>query len=166
MKSEKCIEMIKKNFIIKDDFKKYKSSKILDDEKLIFMVEFDDKFLVVKRIGKCDFKKCKNACCKFCSAGYIKDYSIGFFDREDDFGNLILDRNCNNITKNGRCKLWKTKKFPNACRNFPIVGDSIYWNVADVCSFKYEILFTINRTTRSQTTMELIKCLREQYNGI
>lgn len=169
--AENCKELVE--YLKKEDFFDYKGSFIFFYEKgkEFSIVEFKDKFVIVQRVGKCDYKKCKNACCKFCSALYVKDYSRGFFDGKDSFGKDILKRKCNNLQKNGLCKLWrkkssknsiKNKGFPIACKQFPHVGDGIYWEVADVCSYKFRIVYTIKKVGE-KIRKEMIKGFMEQF---
>lgn len=156
-------------YLEKDDFKEYIKSDILykpnkklhDYANSIWSFENKKRFLVLKRTGKCEPNKCDSICCKLCSAGYITDYSKGFFDCKDDFGYDILKRKCNNLSKCGKCDLWG-KKIPNACKQFPHPSDSIYWNVIDVCTFRYEILWEIKKTS-DRTRKEMIECFK-QYN--
>ncbi len=163
------------NYLKKEDLENYLSTKCLlwKPNLKLFVIELKDKFIIVKRVGKCNWKKCKNACCKICSAGYIKDYSKGFFDGKDDFGKYIIRKSCNNLMKDGTCKLWKkritnydsslNKGFPLACKNFPMPGDSIYWNVINVCSFKFQIIYESQKLNSKIINQEMIKCFRSQF---
>lgn len=155
-------------YLTKDDFKKFISARKLfkpgknrhDYNNSIWLFNQKDKFLIVQKVGKCNPEKCNSACCKFCSAGYVTDYSKGFFE-EDEFGGDILKVKCNNLKKDGKCKLWG-RKLPNACKQFPHPSDSIYWNVVDKCTFKYKILYIIHKNS-TITRKEMLKCFSEQF---
>jgi len=151
----------KKEYLTKEHFKEFISMDVLEFDKKIYIVNFDYKFLIVKREGICDYKKCKNACCKFVDANYLKDYSRGFFDEKDEFGKYWLKRKCNNLSKCGKCKLWKKKGFPIECKQFPHPSDTTYWRVLDKCTFKFRILHTINKVGKG-IREEMIKCFEEQ----
>jgi hypothetical protein len=177
VKSKKRVQAVKEKirYLDKEDFKDFLFSYILVWEKntKIVLVELKKEFVIVKRTGKCNYKKCKNACCKFCSAAYLKDYSRGFFEK-DVFGKEIVKIKCNNLNKNGTCKLWGKKSskdsqtnkgFPLACKEFPIPQDSIYWNVLDVCSYKFEVLHSIQKVGNN-IREEILNCWRLQGYGI
>ena len=137
----------------------------------IGLFETKEKYIVIRKTGNCDYKICKNACCKICSAGYVKDYSRGFFDKVDEFGKDVLIKKCNNLQKDHTCKLWgkrstkdssTNKGFPLACNQFPPPSDSIYWNVIDVCSLKFEILWKLKKFNSSEKYIkEMIKNFKE-----
>ena len=152
-------------YMIKEDMHKFVNGIPMDvglKKDNIWFMEFKDKFMVVKREGICDYKKCKNSCCKFCSAGYLTDYSRGFFEK-DEFGNEITRIKCNNLNKDGTCSKWN-KKLPNPCKQFPHPSDPIYWNVMDKCSFKFKILWSQNiKMNMAKARKEMIKCFAEQF---
>ena len=100
--------------------------------------------LVIKKTGKCRPEKCGSACCKFymIQAGTDThiEYWRGFYDKEDDEGNLYNVRNCKNLDlKKNKCKLWGTNKFPPVCRAFPTINDVTYRHIMEVCTFKFII---------------------------
>ena len=148
-------------YLTKEDMKDYIGGALIDLKKVIWFLEFKDWFAVVQRVGKCEPKKCHSACCKFCSAAYITNYSKGFF-KKDEFGCYIAKLKCNNLNKDGSCKKWG-KNLPNPCKQFPHPNDSIYWNVMDKCSFKFKVLYDTEIMCNIQTARsEMIKCFEAQ----
>lgn len=136
-------------YLTKEDVHGFQKATYLETEednwhKSVWMVKLRDRFVVVQREGKCESKKCKSACCKFCSSGYLKEYARGFFE-EDEFGCDITRITCNHLTKDGKCRKWG-KNLPKACQQFPHPSDSIYWNVMDKCTFRFKILYEIELT--------------------
>ena len=134
-------------YLKKEHFLEYVSSSCLDLDKKIYCFETKTEKIIVIREGLCDYKKCKSACCKFIDSCYIKDYSRGFFDDGDEYGNYWTNIKCRNLSRCGTCKLWN-KKLPVACKQFPHPNDSTYWKVIDKCSFKFVILKTFSKTEK------------------
>lgn len=97
------------------------------------------------RKGKCDYKKCKAACCRFMlinadSLGEsIKDYWKGHgFDLIYINGvpHWFKNSPCSHLDlKTYKCKLQKTK--PIVCQQFPTPDDIVYKKVIKVCSFNF-----------------------------
>jgi len=149
-----------KNILKKEDLLGIKHDKCLDLKSKMYMLEFKDKYLVVRRIGKCDYKKCKSVCCKFfCISG--RKYNQGF-GKKNEFGDTIVDVLCKNLSKDGKCLLFKTRKFPRACKQFPHSTDGVYKNIMDKCSFKFEILFQIDKMG-NKIREEMIRNFKEQW---
>ena len=108
------------------------------------LVERGKYVYVLEKIGSCDFKKCKNACCKFVSIGVHKkhpaySYYQGFGQESKSKLTRIIKQNCYALCKNGTCSKWG-KKFPKACLQFPHITDHVYHEVIDVCTIKYRII--------------------------
>ena len=112
-----------------------------------YILEIKKKKYLVRREGKCDYKKCKNACCKFtshnCGGKYsdgelVNTYVKGFSDRILG-DHAIMKNRCSRLNRDGSCKLWKRKGFPGPCKEFPHPFDGVYIAVAPVCSFKFII---------------------------
>lgn len=127
----------------------------------LHMIALKDKYLLVKREGKCDSTKCGSICCKFIELG-SREYSKGFSNVTNEFGSNILNKRCGNLDKCGKCKLWKKKGFPIACVQFPHPTDKTYMHIMDRCTFKFKILFEMDRPKILQTRKEMIKCFEEQ----
>lgn len=163
----------------------YVTLKMLEDahvEKLelegnVYLIEKKEKILIVKRTGKCDYKKCKNACCKFCSVQYPHEYFEGFGEYCEKSKLIIIDKTCKFLDKNGTCKKWEEKQsevdysigyrgrragFPRACEQFPLLSDGVYHKVMDVCTFKYKVIKTI-LTLREKTTKEMLLSFKQQW---
>ncbi len=132
-------------------------------EENVYVIQLEDKYLIAKRVGKCDYKKCKNACCKFCGLPYPHEYFEGFGDYSKKSNSIILKKNCKFLNKNGTCKKWgeqegkiyyshkelgRQKGFPRACSQFPYLDDAVFHQVMDICSFKYEIIYTIPNVSK------------------
>jgi hypothetical protein len=147
----------------------------LDLEGYVYLVSTKDKLLIVKRVGKCDYKKCKNACCKFCSLPYPHEYWEGFGEISKKRENILCKKTCKFLDKNGTCKKWDNsekeidysnggdgvlKGFPRACEQFPSLSDGVYHEVIDVCTFKYEIIQEID-ILRDKTIREMILNFKE-----
>ena len=144
--------------LIKEDMLEFISSERLDEESKIYVVSFKNKICIVKRTGECDYKKCKSACCKFFCIG-DRDYAKGF-GKQNEFGKAIVDIHCKNLTKCGNCPLFNKKNFPGACKQFPHPSDSTYWHIMDKCSFKFEILYIINKVSKL-VIEEMLKNFKE-----
>ena len=99
---------------------------------------------LIKRTGKCDYKKCKAVCCRFiCNIGSHEYFDN--FGKKGSCGNNLIKINCNQLCKNNTCKIFKSKKFPRACIQFPHCTDALYHEVIKKCSFKFEIIGEIKR---------------------
>ena len=98
----------------------------------------------IKRIGKCEPTKCDSACCKVLSFN-IKpgtdwsSYINGFADKRIG-DHALISKTCCQLRKNGKCGIWKLKKFPGECEQFPHPTDGVYIAVLPVCSFKFKIV--------------------------
>ena len=106
----------------------------------------DEQFMVERR-GVCEYKKCKNACCKFIheslgpkDSGY--DFHINFFDKGKRSG-ITMAKTCCQLGDKGLCNVWDKKKFPKPCKDFPHPNDQHYWEVSDVCSFYFVKLYKL-----------------------
>lgn len=179
MKAEEVKDCTQDNILTKDDLNFISCNRLSDVEHPgIYLLELKDKNLIVRRIGKCDYKKCKNACCKFCGLSYPHEYFEGFGEPSKNFKNLIIKKRCKFLNKNGTCQKWNEKKsevdnsigtlgrstgFPRACEQFPHLTDEVYNEVIDKCTFKYEILFTIDKVL-TRTVDEMIENFQEQNN--
>lgn len=133
------------NVLKQSDLKDHISIKRLDVDSNMFLVELRNKFLIVKRIGKCDYKKCKNACCKFISLSYPHSYFEGFGKVNNQKTNVIIKKTCKFLCKTGTCNRWGKKDFPEACKQFPHVSDGTFIEIMDRCTFKYEIIYEIEK---------------------
>jgi len=133
----------KKDILKKEDFLGFEVSTMIDFKSKIYMLEFKDKYVVVKRTGKCDYKKCKSACCRFINGGN-SSYWEGF-GKKNEFGKVIVDIKCKNLKKNGDCSLFGTRDWPGACKQFPYLDDGVYQHIANKCSFKFEVLYKIDK---------------------
>lgn len=178
MKEEKVLDNTKDNILTREDLNYISCKRLSDvDSPSIYILEFKDKYLIVKITGKCDYKKCKNACCKFCSLAYPHEYFEGFGEPSKDFKHLIIKKKCKFLNKNGTCQKWNKKEtkidnsigyqgritgFPRACKQFPHPDDGIYHEVMDKCTFKYEIMYTMPKVL-VRTVDEMILNFQE-YN--
>jgi len=109
-----------------------------------YVVNKDNKILLIVRVGKCDPKKCNSACCKFIHLNgkeYYTNYAKGFGTRTN-YGTKIRKR-CKYLKRNNKCKLWG-KRLPEACRQFPHPNDKMYWLTEKKCSFKFYVIGELN----------------------
>ena len=97
------------------------------------------------RSGKCDFKKCKAACCKFGVVGYIFDdeeekywKSMGFkIETMNGKRAIIHNHPCKQLDlKTLKCKIQKTKSV--ACKQFLMPTDAVYTRIAKKCSYIFK----------------------------
>ena len=154
--------------------------KRLDRDSNTWLFWNNEEILFVIRTGFCDYKKCKNKCCKFCEIPYNHEYWEGFGNVSKITDRIILNKRCKFLKKNGSCSKWGVKNtceknlkngissvkgFPRACREFPLPKDTVYHEVFDVCSFKFKVLHSVKRLSenvRCQTVEEMIKCFDMQ----
>lgn len=104
--------------------------------------EIDERY---NRSGKCDFKKCKAACCRFYLIGIVNTinserYMKGFGFKiitQNGMRKAILPIVCNHLDlKTYECKIQSKK--PLCCKQFPVPEDGVYKLVADKCSYKFK----------------------------
>ena len=108
---------------------------------MLTVVKYEDKRYILRRLGKCDYKKCKNACCKFICAGskYQRDYFLGFGKKSPCGNGVIINKRCSRLTRKGECPLFDKKRFPVACKQFPLPLDEVYHIVYNKCGFRFKI---------------------------
>ncbi len=125
---------------------------MVDKNKYIneMMKDTKDKFYY-KRIGKCDYKKCQAACCRFeCVVGEKKKHKAQYLNAYSPFGVTdirhingydvyIKPKWCDKIALNGKCKLHNNKRQPRVCKFFPMVPeDGMYIALKQVCGYKFK----------------------------
>jgi hypothetical protein len=93
----------------------------------------------LKRIGKCNPRRCGAACCRFfhCRQYQYARYFAGFMDakiKADGKGGAFINRPCK-FLKNNRCTRWKKRPVP--CYQFPIPSDEVYKQVKGKCSYRF-----------------------------
>ena len=149
----------KVKYFTKEQAHEFESMDVLDEKSKIYILMLADKFLIVKRVGRCDYKKCNSACCKImCITNH--DF-FKFFGEKSEFG-VVIKKRCKYLKKDGKCKVWKEKKFHGACKKFPYASDGHYWEVMDKCSFRFEILFTIYDRKGERTRKEMLLNFKNQ----
>ena len=98
-----------------------------------------------ERTGKCNYKKCGAACCKFGVVGFIDDdaqetywEALGFKIKTMDGKRLIIHNHpCKQLNlKTLGCKIHKNKPVP--CIQFPMTLDSVYILSRGKCSYKFK----------------------------
>lgn len=164
------------NILSLEDIKGHTYIERLDLEGYVYLIEFDDRFIIAKRTGKCDFKKCKNACCKFCSFKHQHEYFEGFGDYCKKSNSIIIKKTCKFLSKDGTCQKWgktqgeqektgsangRISGFPRACEQFPHISDEVFWRVMEVCGFKYEKILTLPKFGQKRID-EMILNFKEQ----
>lgn len=106
-----------------------------------YILRIDGKKYVVSREGTCKPKNCDSACCRIISIRMetgINVYLRGFIDRQVGTSGII-NRRCKNLSRAGSCVIWKNKRFPLECEQFPHPSDGVYLAVASVCTFRFVI---------------------------
>ena len=123
------------------------------------VLKINKKYYLIKRIGKCEYKKCKALCCKFICNGASWGF-VGNFGKKTKLDNMIIKIKCNNILKNNKCKLFNTDKFPKPCQHFPHPTDAHYQEIADKCFFKFKIIGIVkdfNKGEKEEKPKEEVK---------
>lgn len=146
------MKLLKKGYVLKQaDLKSnVRRIKVFDLKKgnqPQYILEIKEKKYLVRRTGECDYKKCKNACCKIISIHVSGKYSDGEpinryiknFATKIIGDHAIIEKKCSQLNKNGLCNVWKKKKFPGPCDEFPHPNDGVYIAVEPVCSFKFVV---------------------------
>lgn len=128
------------------ELKRHKFIRSLNDEYSTCIVEDtkNKKRILIVRKGKCEPNNCKSACCKFINleTSSDKDYFNNFGTKCE--GGRRIENICNKLNcKKNTCNIWKTDKFPNACKQFPHPHDRTYWTIFSKCSFYFEKLYEI-----------------------
>ena len=104
-----------------------------------------------KRIGKCNYKKCQAACCRFeCFVGqkekkkaqYHTDYNregVTDIRHINGYDVYIKPKWCDKITLDGKCVLHNNRRQPNVCKYFPMhpTIDGMYLAVKHLCGYKF-----------------------------
>ncbi len=161
-----------------EEIRNVKSRKHIYPEKNIYLVEFDGYFKIVKRVGKCNYKKCKNACCKFLTFTYPHEYYEGFGKISENQKKIIINKKCKFLDSCGKCTKWgekssevdysngfqgRTKGFPRACEQFPHIDDCLYNEVADKCSFEWEVIHKIKKFFTDDVREEMIMSFKALF---
>ena len=119
----------------------------LSTEDNLYEMTYKKNIYLIQREGKCDYKACDNACCRFC---HITTNTDGWSQYWNSFGKktkygVKFVEDCKNLnSKTKRCKLWGDK-LPSPCEQFPHPNDMTYLEVFDKCSFKFKILYKLTK---------------------
>jgi len=105
-----------------------------------------------KRTGRCDYKKCQSACCRFHHMGgkkvngsillkqhnyheehtYVEKVSNGYIHQLKPFL-------CPSITFDGLCVLHNKRSQSRVCKYFPMSAkDKVWVALKHICSYKFE----------------------------
>lgn len=125
--------------------KKCEQIDIINYELHRLIVQVDDKKYLIERVGKCNPDRCKARCCKvisFSSGNNINRYWNGFRDFKISKKSIGINKNCRNLCKE-KCKIWKTKQFPDECKEFPWASDGVYHASYKDCKFRYKICYEV-----------------------
>ena len=128
-------DVVKKEFLVKAKYVKN-----LSYDPHLSIVKYRGKKYLIERIGKCDYKKCKNVCCKFFHLGYCGSYALGFGKKNQTTKGVVIKKKCSRLGKNGKCSLFGKKRFPAACKQFPHPWDETYHVIYGKCSFRFKII--------------------------
>lgn len=113
----------------------------------MYILKIDGFKYLVMRTGGCNPKICNSACCKITATKIQKwydgtsslSYLKGFYSKRVG-EHMIKEKNvCKRLCKNGKCRIWKRKNFPDECKEFPHPTDGVYVSCMKKCSFKFEI---------------------------
>ena len=108
----------------------------------VIVAKHKGKKVMIMREGKCESQKCGSACCKFVHLQNSNPYYDNFGEK-GKFGTK-LNLNCKNLcSSSGNCNVFKTKKLPKACSQFPNINDLMYWEVFDVCSYRFRAIYEL-----------------------
>lgn len=132
----KKLTEFKERYLRKNDYSKIFDFRKIDKE--TYIIPIDGRKFLILREGKCDYKKCKNVCCKFFLINGNYKFAGCFFDKIK-MGH-ILKKKCRFLRKNGKCKVWKTGLFPEACRQFPHPNDNHFKLIQDKCTIRFKII--------------------------
>ena len=133
-------------------------SKLLKEEGIRIKRKF-----YYKRIGKCDYKKCMSACCRFNCLSHWKTESKDYQKMSDlqqyqgvqtksingnDF--YITPRLCLYISFNGKCELHNKRTQPRVCKYFPMhQTDGVYLALQHICGYKFIKIKNTKKRVRS-----------------
>ena len=107
-----------------------------------------------KRTGRCNWKKCQAACCRFeCIIGekkknksqYMNDYVATFQTTQirhiNGYDIYFKPKWCDKITLDGKCTLHNKKRQPRVCMYFPMhPDDGMYTALKHICGYKFKKL--------------------------
>ncbi len=122
--------------IVKLSKEKYETNHF-SKEPDVCILTYKNKEYLIKRIGKCDYKKCNSACCRFMHFHGSKFHGCFL---EKSCNGYILKKNCKNLMRSGRCRIFKKNEWPPACKNFPVLLDPHHAVIYKKCSFKFKVI--------------------------
>ncbi len=128
-------DTVRREFLIKA-----KRIKSLSLDPILSIVKYEGKKYLIERIGKCDYQKCGNACCKFIYIGGSSSYWKGFGKINQITKGIVIKKKCSRLNRNGRCDLFGRKKFSGECKQFPHSHDEVYHIVYNKCGFRFKII--------------------------
>ena len=121
-----------------------------------------------QRYGKCNWKQCQSACCRFNVLTHIKNTShpkeyhkmqnyhsetiantqLRTLNRNDI---IMFPRLCPHIKVEGGCMLHGKRTQPNICRYFPMnPNDGVYVAVKHVCGYNFKKVRNKNYVPKKQ----------------
>lgn len=128
---------MKEKILTLEEHYNLKNNRILSLKDNIYIVSLKNKDILIQRIGKCEPKECKSACCKFIHIESDNSYYQGFGEKTRE--GIRINKVCKHLCKL-KCSLWKKKSFPEACQQFPNPTDTVFNEVYGVCSFRFAII--------------------------
>lgn len=104
-----------------------------------------------KRIGRCDWKKCQSACCRFHHTGMTKckgsiiTKHANYHKPEDEVHKVsnghihtLIPFLCQSISFDGRCEIHNKRDQPRVCKYFPMTPyDNMFKCLEHICSYKF-----------------------------
>jgi len=119
-----------------------------EDEHIYWQDERTHQWYTAYRGGKCDYKKCKSACCSFFTLENItKSMPNNRIKSREDYWKVtgraqIVESNgykfavavhrCAQLDEDGKCKIYKNR--PIECKQWPTPRDNMHKMLGDVCS--------------------------------
>lgn len=115
---------------------------IEESGEIVQIARLKNKIYFTRSTGKCDYKKCDNACCKLFGVDNKQRFNKNFADItiQGMYGKVsFIKKKCKQLRKDGKCKVWNTKNLPLPCKLFPNLEDTYYYVLYNVCSRKIVI---------------------------
>lgn len=114
------------------------SVRIISEDMSVYVLEIESKSYILQRVGDCDYKKCGSVCCKFVHFSGGHRFFDNFLDKTQ-YGHIIKKR-CKYLKRSGKCNIWKHKRRPGACKQFPVLLDHHHVHIYNKCTIKFKVV--------------------------
>lgn len=123
-----------------------------------------------KRTGKCCWKTCQSACCRFSTQKSINKKAKSNWQAMGDYQHVpnlqfrslngydfyIIPRLCPHISFDGKCDLHNKKTQPRVCQYFPMhPRDGTYIALKHICGYKFKKIKNKKIVKRKLPTEEI-----------